>query len=111
MKKNKSSTVLSIPKKKGHPEHGDSLEKPISNHPSHSYKDARTHAHTHSLHEMINIINSIFTYVYFFFIYLVLILMTCESIEIGICVCVIHNPVSSTLFAWKSIYLSISFEK
>lgn len=39
-------------------EHGDSLEKPISNHPSHSYTKMLTHTrkHTHSLHEMINII-------------------------------------------------------
>lgn len=96
-----------------HLEHGDSLEKPISNHPSHSHKDAHTHARSHSLHEMM--INITLFYICILFFYLVLILMTCESNEIGICfcfcvsvccVCVTHNPVSSTLFAWKSLYFS-----
>lgn len=55
--------------KKAHLEHGDSLEKPISNHPSHSYKDAHTHASTHSLHEMIDIILFYICIFFYFFLF------------------------------------------
>lgn len=106
MKRNKSSSC-SLSEQRVRKEHGDSLEKPISKPPITFVQRcslARTHARIHRKKWWS--ILYYFTYVYdsFLFGFDINDMWKQRNWYRCLCGCVIHNPVSSTLFAWKSLY-------